>query len=122
MLSSSKPHCQTLFENVTHYLKYFRETTFPSSIMLLHRPKFQIFSAESNMMFKVVRYLSNSEAAVCRCLQPFKEKSFFMSIFFTKAAGLQPKARLRQRCFPVSLSNISEHFFCERCLRGNCFS
>ena len=59
--------------------------------MLLHRLKFQMFSAESNMMVKVVRYLPKSEAAVHRCLQPFTEKRLFMSISFTKVGGLQPK-------------------------------
>ena len=34
-----------------------------------------------------------------------------MSIFFTKITGLQPKKRLRQRFFPVSLPNTSEHLF-----------
>ena len=35
----------------------------------------------------------------------------FMSIFFTKVPDLQPKKRLFQRCFPVSLPNISENLF-----------
>ena len=51
------------------------------------------------MMVKVVRYLPKSEAAVHRFLQPLIEKQLFVSIFFNKAAGLQPKKRLRQRCF-----------------------
>ena len=34
-----------------------------------------------------------------------------MSIFFTKITGLHPKQRLRQRFFPVSLPNTSEHLF-----------
>ena len=63
------------------------------------------------MMVKFVRYLPKSEAAVLRCLHLFTEKGLFMSIFFTKVAGLQSKKRLPQRCFPVSLPNISEHFF-----------
>ena len=45
------------------------------------------------MMVKVVKYLPKSEAAVNRCLQSFTEKRLFMSIFFTKAAGLQPKEK-----------------------------
>ena len=61
------------------------------------------------MMDNVVRYLSKSEAAVHRCLQPFTEKRLFASIFFTKVADLQPKKSLRQRCFPTSLPNISEY-------------
>ena len=54
--------------------------------MLPHKPTFQIFFTESN-----IRYLPKSEAAVHRCLQPFIEKRLFMSIFFTKVAGLQSK-------------------------------
>ena len=60
-------------------------------------------------MVKVVRHLPKSEAAVHRCLQPFTEKRLFISIFFTKVTGLQPKKRLRQMSFPVSFPNISEH-------------
>ena len=60
-------------------------------LKLLHRPKFQIFSTESNMMVKVVWYLPKSEAEVHKCLQPFTEKRLFMSIPFTKFAGLLKK-------------------------------
>ena len=42
---------------------------------------------------------------------PFTEKHLFMGIFFTKFADLQPKQKLRQKCFPVILPKISEHFF-----------
>ena len=42
-------------------------------------------------MVKVVKYLPKSEAAINRCLQLFAEKRLFMSIFFSKVAGLQPK-------------------------------
>ena len=66
------------------------------------------------MIVKVVRYLPKSEAAIHSCLQPFPEKCLFMSIFLIKVAGLQPKKRFRQRCFLVSLSKISEHFFAKR--------
>ena len=58
---------------------------------LFHRPKFQIFSTESNIMVKSVSYLHKSEAAVQRCLQPFTEKGLFISILFTKVAGLKKK-------------------------------
>ena len=71
-------------------------------------------------MVKVVRYLPKSEAAVHSWLPPFTEKCLFMSIFFTKVAGLQLKERLRQRFFSVKLPNISEHFG-ETCLGGDCF-
>ena len=73
------------------------------------------------MMVKVVRYLTKLEPAVHRCLQPFTEKRLFMSILFIKVAGLQPKKRLHQRCFPVSLHNISEHLFCKTRLGGDWF-
>ena len=73
------------------------------------------------MMVKVFMYLAKSEAAVHRCLQPFTEKRLFMSIFFSKVAGLQSEKSLRQRCFPVSLSNIPEYFFSETRLGGDCF-
>ena len=73
------------------------------------------------MMVKVVGYLPKPEVANHRCLLPFTEKRLFMSIFFNKVADLQPKKRLRQRCFPVSLPNISERRFCEICLGGDCF-
>ena len=42
-------------------------------------------------MVKVVKFLPKSEAAINRCLQLFAEKRLFMSIFFSKVAGLQPK-------------------------------
>ena len=81
-------------------MKYFREITFPEQhhalstvVRLFHRPKFQIFSTESNIMVKVVRYLPKSETAVYKCLLPFKQKRLFMSILFTKVAGLQPKEK-----------------------------
>ena len=80
---------------------------------MLHRATFQIFSTDSNTMVKIFRHLPKSEAAVHSCLQPFAEKLLFTSIFFTKVAGLQPKKKLLQRCFPVSFPNISEHFFSE---------
>ena len=70
-----------------------------------------MFSTESNMMVKVVRYLPKSEAAVHGCLQPFTEKRLFMSIFFTKVAGIQPKKSLRQRCFPVSCKIFQNTLF-----------
>ena len=53
----------------------------------------------------------DSEADADRCLQPFTEKGLFMSIFFTKVADRRPEERLHQRCFPVSLPNITEPFF-----------
>ena len=53
----------------------------------------------------------DSEAAVHRCLQPFTEKGLFMSIFFTKIAHLKAEKRLHQRCFSVSLPNITELLF-----------
>ena len=34
-----------------------------------------------------------------------------MSIFFTKVADRKPEKRLHQRCFPVSLPNITELYF-----------
>ena len=73
------------------------------------------------MMVNVARYLPKLEAAVHRCLQPFTEKRSFINIFFTKVAWLQPKKRLCQIRFPVSLPNILEGFFCERRLGGDCF-
>ena len=51
---------------------------------LFHRPKFQIFSTESNIMVKIVSYLHKSEAAVHRCLQPFTEKGLFIISFLLK--------------------------------------
>ena len=53
----------------------------------------------------------DSEADADRCLQPFTEKGLFMSIFFTKVADRRPEERLHQRCFPVSLPNITVPFF-----------
>ena len=88
---------------------------------LLHRPKYQRFPTESNIMVKVVTYLPKSEAVVRRCSQLFTEKRFFISIFFSKVAGLQPEKRHRQRSFPVSLPNNSEHIFCETRFDGDCF-
>ena len=83
-------------------------------VRLLHRPKFQIFYTESNVMVKVARYLHKSEAAVHRCLQPFIEKRLFMSILFTKVAGLHPKERkLCLRSFPRGVPNVSENIFCK---------
>ena len=79
-------------------------------VRLSYRSKLQILSTKSNAMVKVVRYLPKLEAAVHRSSEPFTEKRLFMSIFFNKIAGLQPKKRFRQRCFPVSLPNISEDF------------
>ena len=65
-------------------------------------------------MVKVVKYLPKSEAAVHLCLQPVTEKPLFMSVFINEVVGLQlNKKKLRQRCFPVSLLNISEHFLCK---------
>ena len=45
------------------------------------------------MVIKVVRYLPKSEAAFHWGLQLFAEKGLFMSILFTKVAGLQPKEK-----------------------------
>ena len=45
------------------------------------------------MVVKVVRYLPKSEAAFHWGLQLFAEKGLFMSILFTKVAGLQPKEK-----------------------------
>ena len=73
------------------------------------------------MMVKVFKYLPKSKVAVHSCLQPFTEKRLFMSVFFTKVTDLQPKKRLRQRCFPASLPIISEHFFYETRLGSDCF-
>ena len=69
-------------------------------------------------MVKVIKYLPKSEAAVHQCLQPVTEKRLFMSVFINEVVGLQ---RHRQRCFPVSLLNISEHFLCKTCLSGDCY-
>ena len=73
------------------------------------------------MMVSVARYLPKLEAGVHRCLQTFTEKRLFINIFFTKVAWLQPKKRLCQIRFPVSLPNILEGFFCERRLGVDCF-
>ena len=51
------------------------------------------------LMVKVVRYLPKSEAVVHMCLQSFAEKRLFMSIFFTKVAGLQPKKKSARDVF-----------------------
>ena len=73
-------------------------------------------------MVKVVKYLPKSEAAVHQCLQPVTEKPLFISVFINEVVGLQlNKKKLRQRCFPVSLLNISEHFLCKTCLSGDCY-
>ena len=50
-------------------------------------------------MVKVVTYLHKSESAVHRCLQMFTEKRLFMSILFTKVAGLQPKEKTPPEIF-----------------------
>ena len=42
-------------------------------------------------MVKIIRYLPKSEVAVHRILQLFAEKHLFMSIFFNKVAGPQPR-------------------------------
>ena len=49
------------------------------------------------MIVKVVKYLPKSDADVHRCLQPFAEKRLFISILFTKVAGLQPKENYSAR-------------------------
>ena len=55
-------------------------------------------------MVKAVRYLPKSEPAVHRCLQSFTATKM-------QAYSLKKKTKLRQRCIPVSVPNISEHFF-----------
>ena len=73
-------------------------------------------------MVKVVKYLPKSEAAVHQRLQPVTEKPLFMSVFINEVVGLQlNKKKLRERCFPVSLLNISEHFLCKTSLSGDCY-
>ena len=105
MLSSNKPHYHPRLHKpnlktllINSLIEIFQRNKFPKQyhavttvVRLLHRPKFQIFSTESNMMVKVVRYLPKSEADVHRCLQPSTEKRLFMTIVFTKIAGLQLK-------------------------------
>ena len=70
------------------------------------------------MKVKVVKYLPKSEAVVNRYSQSFTENAYSL---VPEVAGLQPKNRLHQICFHVSLSNISELFFCEARLGGDCF-
>ena len=105
MLSSNKPHCHPRLPKpnlktllINSLTKIFYRNNFPKQhhdittvVRLFHRPKFQIFPTESNMMVKVVRYLPKSEADVHKRLQPFPEKLLFLSILFIKVAGLQPK-------------------------------
>ena len=68
MLSSNKPHChprrlkpnsKIVLINWNILEKHFSKQhhVLTKIIRLLHRPKFQIFSIESNIMVKVVRYL-----------------------------------------------------------------
>ena len=83
-------------------------------VRLIDRPKFQMFSTESNMMVRVVKYLPKSEAAVRRCLQPFTEKRFFVSIFFTKVAGLQPKEKNPARDVFLWVCLIFQNTFFEK--------
>ena len=84
-------------------------------VRLLHRPKFKIFSTESNMMVKVVRYLPKSEAAIHRCLQAFTEKRLFISIIFTiiftKVAGLKPKEKTSPAMFSCECLIFQNTFF-----------
>ena len=68
---------------------------------------YQIAQRITYLLLKVVRYLPKSETAVHKCLQLFLEKRLFMSIFFTKVAGLQPVS------LPKNI-NISEHFFAKQ--------
>ena len=75
---------------------------------LFTRPLYLIQS-RTNRIVDILKL--DSEADAQRCLQPFTEKSLFMSIFFTKVADRKPEKRLHQRCFPVSLPNITELFF-----------
>ena len=121
MLSSNKPHYHARLPktNLKILLNYFRETTLTGNVML--QPWSSDCFINQNMIFKIVRYLSKSDAAVRRCLQPFTEKCLFMSIFLIKVAGLQPEKRLQRRCFLVSLPNILELLFCETLLGGDCF-
>ena len=66
-------------------------------------------------MVKVVRYLPKSEAAVHWWLQPLTEKRLFRVSFLRQLQVYSLKKRLRRRCFPVSLPNITEHFFFDDC-------
>ena len=123
MLGPSKPDCYPRLPkpNLEILLMYWnildkfskQHHTLVTVGRFLHRPKFQVLSAELNVMVKVVCYLPKSEAAVHRCLQPFTEKRLLMSIYFIKGTSLQPKKKTPHRCIPSSMPNISEHFFCE---------
>ena len=64
------------------------------------------------LRYLFVRYLAKSKTTADRSLQALTEKRLFMSVFYNKVAGLQPKKKKPwQKCFSVSLSLISEHFF-----------
>ena len=75
---------------------------------LFTRPLYLIKS-RTNRIADILK--SDSEADVHRCLRSLTEKGLFKSIFLTKVADRKPKKRLHQRCFPVSLPNITELFF-----------
>ena len=74
----------------------------------LWRP-LNLIQSRTNRIVDILKL--DSETDVHRCLQPCTEKSLFMSIFFTKVADRKLEKRPHQRCFPVSLPNIAEHFF-----------
>ena len=90
---------------------------------LLHTRKCQMFSTESNMTVKNVRYLPKSELAFRRCLQPFTGKLLSISIFlnFFKLQVYRLKLDSSTDAFLWILLNISEHFFCETRLDSDWF-
>ena len=75
---------------------------------LFTRPLYLIQS-RTNRIVDILKIDSETDAH--RCLQLFKEKGLLMSISFNKVADRKPEKRLHQRCFPVSLPNITELFF-----------
>ena len=75
---------------------------------LFRRPLYLIQS-RTNRIVDILKLDLETDAH--RCLQPFKEKGLLMRISFNKVADRKPEKRLHQRCFPVSLPNITELYF-----------
>ena len=103
MLSSNKPQEKIKAQVQINPKQHHALTTV---VRLLHRPKLQVFCSESNMVVKDVRYLSKSEAAVHKCLQPFTEKGLFKIIFLL---NLQACSLFQWVCLIFQNSFLAKH-------------
>ena len=108
MLSSNKPHCHSRLPkpNLKILLmnwNILEKQLFQATSCSNHGHRIASSTKISNIFYRI-KYDGQS-------CQPFAEKRLFLSTVFTKVACPQPKKRLRQRSFPVSSPNISEHCF-----------